>query len=192
MPLPTEIESSLKSHTYLDSNITIIGWQLNDKDIEQLVNYIAENETKITSLNFSRNFITSKGAQLIASISWLNKLNLSQNHIDDEGAKALAKNTSLNEIDLSNNNLTDVGANALISSNCSLFNIEGNPKISSILAAMKNPTLKAEEGVKISSSSSVLSSEEERAISRVYRTADRAGLEGFSDETTRITPRPSK
>lgn len=190
MPLPAEIESLLKSHKYLNSNITIIDWQLNDKDIEQLVNYIAENETKITSLNLSRNIITSKGAQLIASITWLIKANLSQNHIDDEGAIAFSKNTSLKEIDLSNNNLTDAGANVLISSNCPLFNIEGNPKISPTLAAMKNPTLIAEGGVK--KGDSALSSEEERAISRVYRTADRAGLEAFSEETTRITPRPSK
>ncbi len=77
MPLPTEIESLLKSHKYLDSNITIIDWQLNDKDIQQLVNYIAESDTKITSLNLSRNIITSEGAKLIATIPWLIKVNLS-------------------------------------------------------------------------------------------------------------------
>lgn len=192
MPIPNEIELLLKTHSYPDSDITIIDWQLNDNDIEQLVNYIAENEIKITSLNLSRNIIKSKGAQLIASITWLIKANLSQNHIADDGAIALAKNTSLKEIDLSNNNLTDAGANALISSNCPLFNIEGNPKISPTLAAMKNPTLIAEGGVKKSDSSSVLSSEEERAISRIYRTADRAGLETFSEDVTRITPRPAK
>ena len=191
MPLPIEIELALKTHTYRRSNITIIDWQLNDEDIVKLVNYIAENETKITSLILSRNIITSKGAQLIASITWLNKVNLSQNHIADEGAIALANNTSLKEIDLSNNNLTDTGANALISSNCPLFNIEGNSKISPTLAAMKNHILKAEEGIIKGGSSYVLSLEEERAISRIYRTADRAGLETFSEDATRITPKLS-
>ncbi len=92
-------------------NVAIVGFSINDDEIEQL----ALSQPNLTYLDLGRNTITDVGAQTIAqNLPQLTRLTLLHNNITDIGATAIAEHLpKLTELDIYSNGLTDMGAEAI-------------------------------------------------------------------------------
>ncbi len=77
---------------------------IEDKDIPIVLDVI--NEYQIPYLNLHKNYITTKGVQLIVKNPCIKKLNLALNRIDAEGIELL-KNSSIENIEFDGNPILD-------------------------------------------------------------------------------------
>jgi hypothetical protein len=75
------------------------------------INFLSDADISAISLN--DNFITSKGAVLLAKLKFLTWLEIKGNYLGDGGATALAKSISIDTLNVSSNHLTYNGAIAL-------------------------------------------------------------------------------
>jgi hypothetical protein len=172
--IKTEVFEQLNEIKFLEGSglpfrirdITLVGLQLDDDDIANLLealetnvhpialnvasNAIGEkgakalaNNKQIIYLNINNNNIGIEGAKVLAQSNHITHLEAIGNNIGAEGAKAFANNKKLLFLDISRNNITDEGAKAF-ANNETLLNLdisENNITDEGAKAFAKNETL---------------------------------------------------
>lgn len=76
--------------------------RLRDADMPKLIEFLKQH-AEIRSLNLNNNWITSRGARVLAFLNTIISLDLGGNYVGDEGAKALALNNTITSLDLRSN-----------------------------------------------------------------------------------------
>lgn len=92
-------------------DITLVGLQLNDDDIANILEALETNVHPI-ALNVASNAIGEKGAKALANNKQIISLNINNNNIGVEGAKALAQNNHILQLEAIGNNIGAEGAKA--------------------------------------------------------------------------------
>ncbi len=138
MPIPATLVAHIQLRQPNFTHLDLSNCGLNDNDMTLLQEYISSNPY-ITSLDLSRNNITTDGVKMIALLNSIKDLNLKDNYIDDETLPCLLNSTCLSNLErlnVSDNNLTDDSVPLLIKEiqdpACKLkyVDIDGNRKIS--------------------------------------------------------------
>jgi hypothetical protein len=129
MPIDAALLEQIKNNDPTLRTLDLNNKDLNDDDIQQLVNALANN-TFLTALNVGNNNISDEGAKMLAMSTTLTNLDVSistnffhDTFIEDEGAKALAANTTIATLNLKGHWIGDEGAKAL-TTNATLTNLD--------------------------------------------------------------------
>src|SRR5580658_4422395 len=109
----SQVQAMNRCLKMLDQRVTqeqlnLSGCNIQAEDVPIILSYL-NGRPNVTSLNLSKNGITSLGIIALARNTTLTALNVNEDGVNMEAAKALANNTTLKTLDISENEITDEG-----------------------------------------------------------------------------------